>query len=60
MGKIKDSSAIGVGVIVFAIFFAIMLGEYYLVNNLTTVTIILSLFLGLFAGWLAGAVFIDN
>ena len=60
MGKDQKLSVGGIGVIVFSIFFVIMLEEYYLVNNLTTVTIILSFFLGLFAGWLAAVEFMDH
>jgi hypothetical protein len=48
MGKNRNYFAIVIGFVAFLIFFMLMLGEYYLLNNLTIDTILISFFVGLF------------
>lgn len=55
MGEDKNSFATGIGILVFVVFFVIMLGAFYSVDNLTTGTIFGTIFTGLFMGYLVAA-----
>lgn len=50
MGEIKKS--IVIGFTVFIVYAILLLGGFYLINNLTTYTILISFSLGLFIGYL--------
>jgi hypothetical protein len=55
MGENTNSFAIGVGVLVFIVFPVIMLAAFNMANNLTTGTILGTIFTGLFMGFLVTA-----
>lgn len=58
MGENKNS--LGIGFVVFVIFFTLMLGEFYLANNLTKYTILISFCVGLFTGYIVVAVLMER
>jgi len=51
----ENSSAIGIGVLVFAVFLVIMLAAFNTANNLTTGTVLGAILTGLFIGFLVTA-----
>ena len=53
MGENKYSSAFGI--IVFVVFLVILLGAFYMANNLTAFTILGTIFTALFIGYLVAA-----
>jgi hypothetical protein len=59
MGKKENSFVTGIRFIVFVVSLMLMLGAFYIVNNLTTGTIILSFCMGLFTGYIVAAAFMN-
>jgi len=55
IGENKNSFAISIGFVVFAIFLVIMLWSFNVANNLTVGAIFISICMGLFAGFLVTA-----
>ena len=53
MGENKNSSAFGI--LVFIVFLVILLGAFYMANNLTAFTILGTIFTSLFVGYLVAA-----
>jgi hypothetical protein len=51
----ENKISLGIGFVVFVIFFILTFAEFYLINNLTTYTILISFCIGLFTGCLVVA-----
>lgn len=60
MGENKNSTAIGIGILVFAVFLVVMLRAFSTANNLVTGTVLGTIFTGLFIGLLVTTAIINS